>query len=288
LLGGALAIFLVGIVIAIGALSSRGILPGGELSVEKKLDRSIAAGHLFGPAPDNAHDLYVQLKNNGASETTLKSYRERLVPLLTTRPLQMISNLMTPGSEDPPVSDWQAAIRPLQWAAELKPGDLVLSSRVIYCEGRVAYLLKQEEEALDAWRRAAEADKSWPLPSNGMGLIYFSRKNYSTARAHYLEAVRRDPNWAYPYNNLGTAFHYDKNDSSAKSYYRKAIELVPHWARPHAWLGEIAMKEREFGTAVAEYEAVLDQNATGTTNMDLDKIRSKLEEARVQMNASGY
>jgi tetratricopeptide (TPR) repeat protein len=150
----------------------------------------------------------------------------------------------------------------------------------------VAYLLKQEDEALAAWKRAADADKAWPLPANGMGLIYFSRKNYSTARTYYFDAVRRDSNWAYPYNNLGTAFHYDRNDSSAKDYYRKAIELAPHWARPHAWLGEIAMKEKDFGTAVAEYEAVLDQNATGTTNMDLDKIRSKLEEARQQMTVS--
>lgn len=287
LVAGVTALVLVVIVIAIGAaLSGSGLLPAGELSVEKKLDRSIVAGHLFGPAPDNAHDLYYQLKNSGASETTLRPYREKLLPLLTTRPLQMISNLMTPGSEDPPVSEWQATIQPLRWAAELNPGDPVLSSRAIYCEGRVAYLLKQEDDALAAWKRAADTDKAWPLPANGMGLIYFSRKNYSTARAYYQDAVRRDPNWAYPYNNLGTAFHYEKNDSAAKGYYRKAIELAPHWARPHAWLGEIAMKEREFGAAVTEYEAVLDQNATGTTNMDLDKIRSKLEEARQQMTFS--
>jgi len=285
---GVVGIFVVGIVIAIGALSGSGILPGSEPSVEKKLDRAIAAGNLFSPSNENAHDLFYQLKNNGATEATLGSYRDRLLPMLTGGPLQMISNLMTPGSEDPPLSEWQTAIQPLRWAAELKSGDAVLRSRAIYCEGRIAYLLKKEDEALAAWSRAADVDKTWPLPANGMGLIYFSRKKYGIARTHYLEAVRRDPSWAYPYNNLGTAYHYDKNDSVAKDHYRKAIELAPHWARPHAWLGEIAMKEGDFATAVAEYEAVLDQNATGTTNMDLDKIRSKLEEARQQMSITGY
>jgi len=249
-------------------------------SVEKKLDGAILRGQIFPPAADNAHDLYYELKNSGASEETLRTYRERLLPLLINRPYQIIKEFMVPGSDDPPLADWQSAYQSLQWAVELKPGDSVLKSRMAYCEGRLAFLSKDEDQAIAAWTRSAEADKAWPLPINGIGLIYSARRNYSTARSYYFDAVRRDQNWAYPYNNLGTSYYMEKNYSDAKSYYQKAVQLAPQWARPHSWLGDIAMKEGDYSTAIQEFSLVLDQNATGTKNMDLDKIRKQLDLAR--------
>ena len=38
----------------------------------KLLDKAIAAGQIFSPATENAHDLYYQLKNSGASEEKLR------------------------------------------------------------------------------------------------------------------------------------------------------------------------------------------------------------------------
>ncbi|HEV7398397.1 MAG TPA: tetratricopeptide repeat protein [Pyrinomonadaceae bacterium] len=252
--------------------------------VEKKLDTAITTGNVFGPSPENAHDLYYQLKSEGANEQLLGRYRERLLPVLTNHPQQLISELMVPGNEDPSLSDWQTATQSLKWAVELKGSDSSLLARALYCEGRAAFLMKQEDQAIEIWGRAAEADKSWPLPLNGIGLIYSGRKNYSIAKGYFFDAVRKDPTWAYPYNNLGTAFHLEKNDYVAKDYYKKAVERAPHWARPHAWLGDIALLERDFITAIAEYQAVLDPGATGTKNMDLDKIRQRLDKARQQVS----
>jgi tetratricopeptide (TPR) repeat protein len=245
-------------------------------SIDNKLDSAIANGQVFTPVTDNAHDLYYQLKNSGASEEKLRLYRDRLLPLLTNRPFQMINELMVPGGDDPPLADWQTAFQSMRWAVELKPGDSSLLARSIYCEGRLAYLMKDEDRALEAWARAAEADKSWPLPVNGIGLIYTARKNYPAARSFYLDAIRRDSNWAYPYNNIGTAYYMEKNYFEAKGYYQKAVQLSPQWARPHSWLGDIAMKEQDYNTAIREFSSVLDANATGTKNMDLDRIRKQL------------
>ena len=72
----------------------------------------------------------------------------------------------------------------------------------------------------------------------------------------------------------------ERNYSEAKGYYQKAIQIAPDWARPHAWLGDIAMNEKDFSTAVTEYQAVLSPQAIGTGNMDLGRIREKLEEAQ--------
>ncbi len=266
---------LLGIILFVVAINS-----ASGPSIEKRLDNAIAADQIFAPATENAHDLYLQLKNSGASEERLRPYREKLLPLLTERKLQLIRNFMIPGNDEPPAEEWQAAYQSLQFAVELKPGDSSLLARALYCEGRLAYLVKNEDRAMQVWARAADADKTWPLPVNGIGLIYTARKNYPGARSYYSEAVRRDPNWAPPYNNIGTSFNLEKNTSDAKGYYQKAVELAPQWARPHAWLGDIAMKEKDYNTAVQEYSLVLEPGATGTKNMELDKIRQKLEFAR--------
>jgi len=249
-------------------------------ALEQKLDNAIAHGQFLTPATDNARDLYYQLKNSGASEETLRSYREKLVPPLTDRFYQMIRDYMIPGNDDSPVADWQTAYESLRWASELKPDDKTLVARTAYCEGRVAFLLKDEKRAIEAWTRASNADKSWPLPVNGIGLIYTNRKNYSSARTYYFDAVKRDPKWAPPYNNIGTSYYMERNYYEAKGYYQKAAELAPQWARPHSWLGDIAMRENDYATAVQEFSLVLESGATGTKGMDLNKIQERLDLAR--------
>jgi len=275
LLGIVGGIVLIGIVLTIIA-----VYGGSGSSIEKNLDTAIATGRIFTPHGDNVHDLYNQLKNSGASEEKLRPYRDRILPLLTNHNLQMIKDFMVPGSDDQPVEEWQTALQSLQWAVELKPGDSSLLARSLYCEGRLAYLSKDEDRAIQVWTRAGDADKSWPLPVNGIGLIYTARKKYQAARNYYFEAMRRDPNWGYPYNNIGTSFYLEKNYSDAKDYYQKAVQAAPQWARPHSWLGDIAMKEQDYNTAIKEFSLVLEPNATGTKNMDLDKIRRQLELAK--------
>lgn len=249
-------------------------------ALQDKLDNAIARGQFLTPTTDNAHDLYYQLKNGGASEETLRSYREKLVPPLTNHFYQLINAFMVPGADDPPLPDWQAAYDALRWASELKPEDKGLAARTAYCEGRLAFLTKNEDRAIEAWTRAANADKGWPLPVNGIGLIYSARKDYAKARTYYFDAVQRDSNWAYPYNNLGTSYYMERNYYDAKGYYQKAIQLAPHWARPHSWLGDIALKENDYATAVQEFSLVFEPAATGTKNMDLPKIQKQLDLAR--------
>lgn len=280
LLGIVGGILLIGIVLTIVATTSN-----HNASLEKQLDDAIAAGRIFGPTPDNAHDLYNRLKDSGASESQLGLYRGKLLPVLTSRPLQAINNYMVPGSDDQPLADWQSFQQSLSWARELQPNDSTLAARALYCEGRIAYLTKSEDRAIEIWTRAANADKSWPLPLNGIGLIYTARKNYQTARAYYFDAMHRDANWAYPYNNIGTTYFMEKNYSDAKDYYRKAVQAAPQWARPHSWLGDIAMKENDYNTAIQEFSLVLDAGATGTKNMDLGKIRQQLELAKQRAGA---
>jgi len=272
-----------GIILAVIASSA---LSGNP--VEKKLDKAIMQGNLFGPGSDCVRALYLELQNSGASEQKLRPYRERILPLLTDHPLQMFTEFMVPGSDEVPLNEWQDAARSLGWAAELKPDDKSLRARSLYADGRIAYLLKNENLAISTWTRAGEADAAWPLPINGIGLIYTGRKDYATARRYYQAAIQRDPNWAYPYNNMGTAYFMEKNYYEAKGFYQKAANLAPRWARPHSWLGDIAMKEGDYNTAINEFTMTLDANATGTKNMNLDKIREQLALAQQKAASSSF
>jgi tetratricopeptide (TPR) repeat protein len=283
--GGVLAVVV--ILIAIAGLSRNGLLPGAELSVEQKLDRSIAAGNLFGPANENAHDLYSTLKNSGANDEVLRRYREKLTPLLTSHPYQLLSGLMQIGYDEPDATEWQEAAKSLGWAEELNPGNGSIAARAAYCKGRTAYLQKDLDGALKWWTNAADLDRSWVLPVNGVGMVHTGNRNWAAARTFFFQALQRDANWPFPEENIGNTYVSEKNLSAAKEFYQKAVGKAPNWAKPHVHLAYIALTEKDFATAVSEFETALGPNAVGlkgdesaNTQKSLEKARQKLSEAQ--------
>jgi tetratricopeptide (TPR) repeat protein len=274
------ALFLLVVVIIAISVST----VGGN-SVEKQLDEAITRGNLFPPSVQNAHDLYNQLKASNTSEDKLRRYREQLIPLVTSTPYKLLADLPTIGGDEPTVDQWQDAVRSLNWAIELKPGDNKLAARAAYCEGRAAFIQRQADSALQSWTRAAKLDPSWALPINGTGLVYQGRKDYATSRSYFLRAMNLDPNWAHPYENLGNNYLYEKDYSTARNYYQKALEKSPDWAKPHWHLGQIAMQFSDYSTAVSEFQAALSPSARGlkgnesqTIQKDLDRAQQKLSQ----------
>jgi tetratricopeptide (TPR) repeat protein len=271
---GVAAVVIVLVVIVVIAMTA------GGGSVEKKLDEAIAKKNLFGPSTDNAYNLYTQLKNSGANEQTLKPYGERLTPLLIESGFKLTKDLPAIGYDEPDTSVWQDAAKNLNWAAELNPGNNQIASRAVYCDGRAAFLQKQNDRALPLWTKAASLDKTWALPVNGMGLIYLDRKDYSNARSCFSDAINRDGSWPIPYANMANAYYQEKNRSSAKDFYNQALAKAPNWARPHTHLGDIAMEEGDYATAVAEFQKALDSNMVGLKGDDFRRTQDALERAR--------
>jgi hypothetical protein len=128
-------VFLIVIIVVAATMSGN--------SVEGKLDNAITKRNLFGSSSDNAYALYYQLKNSGASEETMKHYREKLTPVLTAHGEQLMNGLMQLGYDEPDASEWQDAAKNLDWAAELNPGNGSMAARAAYCNGRVAFLQKR-------------------------------------------------------------------------------------------------------------------------------------------------
>lgn len=276
----------IGLVLLLVVIIAVSLNTVGSNTVEKQLDDAIARGNLFPPASQNAHELYNQLKANGANEDTLRKYRERLVPLLTSTPYQLLANLPRIGGEEPTSDQWQEATKNLDWAVQLKPGDKNLAARAAYCQGRAAFVQKRTEIALESWSRATTLDGSWALPVNGLGLIYQGRKDYRTSRSHFLRAVSLDPNWAHPYENLGNNYFYEKDYSAARAYYQKALERAPDWAKPRWHLGQVAMQFNDYATAVSEFEAALSPSARGLKGNEAQWIQRELDRAQQKLSQS--
>jgi len=259
----------------------------GFNSVERRLDSAIAKGSLLAPPGESAFDLYHQLKRDGASASTLARYDAKLLPLLTTHPKQMLSDITDPErNSEPSTTQWDEAAKLLAWANEIRPQDGSLVARAAYCTGRVSYLNRNKDDALRDWKRASDLDPAWALPQNHIGLVYNERHEYKAARPFLYEAIRREPQWAVPYNNLGTSFYYEKEYSQAESYYEQARDRAPRWARPHAWLGDLAMRRGDYSRAIQEFETVLNLATADNSSIKLDEIRKKLEEVRQKSSQS--
>jgi tetratricopeptide (TPR) repeat protein len=253
---------------------------GVSSSTTNRLDDALKRGNLVSPAGSSARDYYNQLKNENASQSTLATYREKLLPQLTRGPQSLLDDLTSPGGRDGTLPEWEEAQKLLAWATELKPEDKSLAAKSAYAEGRTAYLKDRIEDALSAYQRAADFDKSWAPPVNSIGSMLNEHKRYSESRTYLREAIRRNPNWALPYNNMGTSYFYENNFSDAQSNYRKAVSLAPNWARPHAWLGSIAAKQKDYCAAVGEFEQALRLSTPGMSNWDPQKIQRELDVAR--------
>jgi hypothetical protein len=134
--------------------------------------------------------------------------------------------------------------------------------------------------------QATNADSSWALPINGVGLIYNNKKEFTTARQYLQEAIRLAPKWAAPYNNMGTSYFMEGSKSFylAKPYYEQAKELAPQWARPYAWLGDIAYEWADYCQAREMYQAAIERAPAGMSNWNPQRMQRKVEAATAKCN----
>ena len=262
----------------------------GKNSIESKLENAIAKGNLISPPGESAYDYYQQLKREGAGKSVSSKFDNRLLPMLTSNPQQLIADSAKPESRDVALSEWEEASKLLSWASEIKPGDNSLAARAAFCAGRVAFSSKRSSDALNHWKRASELDTSWALPVNGIGLIYLREyKDYPTARGYFEQAIKRDSSWAVPYHEIGLSFYLEKKYDQAQPYYQQAADHAPQWALPHAALGNLAKRRGDYHAAKDELERALKLASETNSNIDRRKINEDLEEVQRQLAAqSGY
>ncbi|MBK7778861.1 MAG: tetratricopeptide repeat protein [Sandaracinaceae bacterium] len=176
------------------------------------------------------------------------------------------------------------------------------------------------EQALRAYRRAAELDATSAAPHLGMGLLYAATGRRDEAIAALREAQRLEgswpavqralgqllppeeglpllraaaegyPDWAAAQADLGRAEQLAGHPAEARAALTRALQLDPELAPAHATLGlvQLAQGEREAAEASFRHALQLVPNdaATATALADLFAATERYEEALEQYRAA--
>jgi tetratricopeptide (TPR) repeat protein len=83
------------------------------------------------------------------------------------------------------------------------------------------------DEAVEVYRRAVDADPTFVIAHNNLGMVYIDKEEFPHAIAALKRAVKADASYAEAYNNLGYVHRKMKEDALAAAYYEKFLALDP-------------------------------------------------------------
>lgn len=98
--------------------------------------------------------------------------------------------------------------------------------------GTISFRMRKMKEAADYYQRALEADPEYPLAHFNLGNLNDELGLLADARKHYLEAVRLNPRYADAYFNLALLAERNGDLLQAIGYWNTYLKLDPtsSWA----------------------------------------------------------
>ncbi len=89
------------------------------------------------------------------------------------------------------------------------------------------------EQIIAAYEKALERDPDAPAPHVNLGTLYFHKRQWKEAEAHYRAALALRPRYALAWFNLGNLYDELRAQDRALDCYLKAIEADPKFADAH-------------------------------------------------------
>jgi tetratricopeptide (TPR) repeat protein len=132
--------------------------------------------------------------------------------------------------------------------------------------GDVLSLLHRDDQALAAYRKAADALPDHALPRLKMAAIQEKLKRYEDAERNYLEAIKLDPKSAFAYNNVAyMSAQRGQNLDKALDWAKRAVGLSPKVAAFHDTLGWVhwIRGEKDMARAALNQALMLDPSHIG-------------------------
>jgi FkbM family methyltransferase len=114
------------------------------------------------------------------------------------------------------------------------------------------------DEAIAAFKKAAEHNPDSHLTHANLGLAYIQAQRYAEAADALASAARLDSTSADVHNHLGIALAQLGRDDEAAREYSKAIELRPDFHAPHTNRGNLLRSQGRLDEALACYEKALE------------------------------
>lgn len=257
---------------------------GGFENAEKLFECAIGI-HIDATLEPEAYDLVADAFNGyGASLAHQKKYAEaesafRQAIKLKSKYLQAYVNLSFALAELGQAAEAKATI--------IKARDLnLLESIPQSVLGDLYSSMGFQDEAIETYSHAVEADPKDGDPHHKLGNLYTDLGKTDEAIAEYQRAIELDPGNALYHNDLGLIYADLGRIDEAIAEYRRAIELDPEVAYPHNNLGLIYAGLGRADEAIAEYRRAteIDQKFTasrinlGMIYSDLGRINDAIAE----------
>lgn len=156
----------------------------------------------------------------------------------------------------------------------------------------LAYLkVGKVEEAIAAFKKAAEVAPGYAEAVNNLGYAYEHAGKLDQAIAAYKRTIQLDPNRAVAYLNLGSAYAKKRDEVPQRSselskklplgeivrLYRRALELNPNLAEAQAGLGDVYAQTGFLSEAITHYEAYLAKRPKGSRAAEVKKKTAQLQ-----------
>ncbi len=95
------------------------------------------------------------------------------------------------------------------------------------------------DKAIIQLKEAVSLNPDSPKAHNLLGIAYFQKKNYASAKKEYEKALELSPSYAQAYSNLGSACFMLQELARAEEMFKKAISLSPNLVSAHYSLGTL-------------------------------------------------
>ena len=108
------------------------------------------------------------------------------------------------------------------------------------------------DEAIANYRKAAEADPTYPEPRVALANLLIKQGKFAEAEGRCREALRLDPMNLPAMYSLGKALHSQGKLDAAADCYRRILAVAPKLFPPHRLLGNVLAAQGKADEAIAE------------------------------------
>jgi tetratricopeptide (TPR) repeat protein len=268
--------------------------------------------------PGGAWPMYKQLIQENPAEPQRASIEISLTSQLEEIGQQAINSYVRSSVFQLKASDFRRGAEAYKCLLKLTPGDVQLEAKRLFCEARVAIddgkteeaiaglnkaialdpraahlynalgvayeKSKDNDNALEAFKRAAQLAAQWSFPRLHLGIQYFSRGKGSESETEFREAMRLDPRDPLSRWWLTRLYRERGRYPDAEKTAIELIRIAPDFASVHAELGLTYEAAHEYTKAADELETYLrlaPRSADAALiQYDLDRIRDSAAKAR--------
>jgi tetratricopeptide (TPR) repeat protein len=134
------------------------------------------------------------------------------------------------------------------------------------------------EEAVDAYKRAIEANPNAAGALVNLGTIAFRMRKLKPAADYYTRAMEADPNYPLAHFNLGNLNDEQGRFDAAHKHYVEAIRLNPRYADAYFNLALLCERTNDLLQAISHWQTYLKLDSTsswaGTARKQLTRLKS--------------